>query len=51
MTLLRRSALQRPGNAQMAARVRRGARTAAVLRAAIAALSLAFLALGAVIAT
>ena len=51
MTRLRRSALQRPGSGQMAARVRRGSRTAAVLRAVIAALSLALLSLGAVITT
>lgn len=51
MTVLRRSALQHPGNAPMAARVRRGARGAAALRAAIAALSLTLLALAVVIAT
>ena len=41
-----RSALTQPGTLALAARVRRGAVSAAVLRAAIAALSLALIALG-----
>lgn len=51
MTRLRRDALRDPGSHQLSARVRRGARNAAILRSAIAALSLALLALGVVIAT
>jgi len=51
MTRLRQDALRGPGSAELTAKVRRGARSAAALRAAIAALSLALLALGAVIAT
>lgn len=51
MTRLRRDALRDPGRTELAAQVRRGARNAAVLRAAIAALSLALLGLGIVIAT
>jgi hypothetical protein len=51
MTRLRQDALRDPGSAEMAAKVRRGARNAAVLRAAIAVLSLALLGLGTVIAT
>jgi uncharacterized membrane protein len=51
MTRLRQDALRAPGIAELTARVRGGARRAAILRAAIAALSLALLALGAVIAT
>ena len=51
MTRLRRDALRDPGSAELAAKVRRGARNATVLRAAIAALSLALLGLGTVIAT
>ena len=51
MTRLRRDALRDPGRTELAAEVRRGARNAAVLRAAIAALSLALLGLGVVIAT
>lgn len=51
MTRLRQDALGGAGRPELAARVRRGARNAAVLRAAIAALSLALLALGTVIAT
>lgn len=51
MTRLRRDALRDPGSPQLTARVRRGARNAAILRAAIAALSLALLALGTVIAS
>jgi hypothetical protein len=51
MTRLRQDALRDPGSPELAAKVRRGARTAVALRAAIAALSLALLALGTVIAT
>jgi hypothetical protein len=51
MTRLRRYALRDPGSAELTVKVRRGPRTAAVLRAAIAALSLALLGLGTVIAT
>src|SRR5579875_2824288 len=50
MTRLRQDALRDPGRAELAARVRQGARNAAILRAAIAALSLALLALGTVMA-
>jgi hypothetical protein len=51
MSRLRQDALRHPGSLELAAKVRRGARNATVLRAAIAALSLALLALGTVIAT
>ena len=51
MTRLRQDALRNPGSPELVAKVRRGARNAGVLRAAIAALSLALLALGIVIAT
>jgi hypothetical protein len=51
MTRLRRDALRTPGHPELTARVRRGARSAAVLRATIAALSLVLLALGVVVAT
>lgn len=51
MTRLRQEALRAPGRPELTARVRRGTRSAAILRAAIAALSLALLALGAVVAT
>src|SRR5262249_11125274 len=51
MTRLRQDALRDPGSPELTAKVRRGARNAAVLRAAIAVLSLALLALGTVIAT
>ena len=51
MTRLRQDALRASGRPELTARVRRGARSAAVLRAAIAALSLALLALGVVVAT
>ena len=51
MTVLRQDALRDPGSLELAAKVRQGARGAAVLRATIAALSLALLALGTVIAT
>jgi hypothetical protein len=50
MTRLRRDALRDPDCADLAAKVRRGARNAAILRAAIAVLSLALLALGTVMA-
>jgi len=46
MTRLRHEALTQPGNWALAARVRRGAVSAAVLRAAIAALGLALIAFG-----
>ena len=51
MARLRQDALRGPGRLELAAKVERGARNAAVLRAAIAVLSLALLALGTVIAT
>jgi hypothetical protein len=51
MTRLRQDALRTPGRPELTARVRTGARSAAVLRATIAALSLALLALGVVVAT
>jgi hypothetical protein len=51
MTRLRQDALRDPGSRELTARIRRGARNASFLRAAIAALSLALLALGTVIAT
>ena len=51
MTRLRRSALQHPGDATVAGQVRRGARSAAALRAVIGALSLALIALGSLLAT
>lgn len=51
MTRLRQNALHHTGSPGLAVKVRRGARNAAVLRAAIAALSLTLLALGTVIAT
>ena len=51
MTRLRQAALREPGDPGLTARVRRGARNATALRAAIAVLSLVLLALGAVIAT
>ena len=51
MTRLRQAALSHPGSPGLSAKVRQGARNAAALRATIAALSLALLALGAVIAT
>jgi hypothetical protein len=46
MTRLRQAALRQPGDPELAGRVRRGAADAAVLRAAIAAFSLALIALG-----
>lgn len=51
MTRLRQDALRDPGSPHLTAEVRRGAKDAAVLSAAIAALSLTLLALGTVIAT
>lgn len=50
MTRLRRDALDRPGDAALAARVRSGARNASLLRASIGLLSLAVLILGTVLA-
>jgi hypothetical protein len=46
MTRLRQVLLRQPGNRGLAARVRRGAIEAGVLRTTIAALSLALIALG-----
>jgi hypothetical protein len=46
MTRLRQQAQRQPGNTKLAGLVRRGALSAAVLRAVIAALSLALIALG-----
>jgi uncharacterized membrane protein len=51
MTRLRAAALMAPDDRQLAARVRRGARAATLLRAAIGLLSLALIALGALLAT
>jgi hypothetical protein len=51
MTRLRRDALGDPGDPDLAARVRRGAGRATVLRSAIGLLTLALVALGAVLAT
>ena len=51
LTRLRQQALTQPGNTQLAGYIRRAARTAGLLRAAIAALSLALVALGALLAT
>ena len=50
MTRLRQAALCDPGSPGLTAKVRQGARNAAALRAAIAALSLALLALGVLVA-
>jgi hypothetical protein len=50
MTRLRHRALGNPGDPRLARQVRREAITAAILRALIAALSLALLALGALLA-
>jgi uncharacterized membrane protein len=50
MTRLRGDALRDPDRAELAAKVRRGARNAAILRAAIAVLSLTLLTLGTVMA-
>jgi uncharacterized membrane protein len=51
MTRLRRAALAAPEDQRLARRVERGARRATVLRAAIGLLSLALIALGALLAT
>jgi hypothetical protein len=51
MTRLRGRALAAPDDPQLSARVRRGARSAALLRATIGLLSLALIALGALLAT
>lgn len=51
MTRLRQDALRDPGSLELTARIRRGARNATLLRAAIAALSLALIALGTLAAT
>lgn len=51
MTRLRRAALRESGDARLAGRIRNGARSATVLRAAIAALTLALLILAAVLTT
>jgi len=51
MTRLRRESLQQPADASLARRVRQGARRAAILRAGIGVLSLALIALGALLAT
>lgn len=50
MTRLRRGAVRRPDDATLAARVRRGAHAAGILRALIGVLSVALLALGVVLA-
>lgn len=50
MTRLRQAALHDPGSPGLTAKVRQGARNAAALRAAIAALSLALLTLGVLVA-
>lgn len=50
MTRIRQAALRQPGDEQLTARVRRGAVNSAVLRAAIAAFSLALIALGVLLA-
>jgi uncharacterized membrane protein len=51
MTQLRQAALAAPGDLQLARRVRRGARSAMVLRAALGLLSVALIALGSLLAT
>jgi len=51
MTRLRAAALASPPDARLACRIRRGARTAALLRAAIGVFSLALIALGSLLAT
>ena len=51
MTRLRRRALHHPDDMGLAGRVRRGARVAGALRALIGVISLALVALGAVLAT
>ena len=50
MTRLRQAALRRPGDTELVAQVRRDALGAAALRAAIAGLSLALIALGVLLA-
>ena len=50
MTRLRAAALSTPGDTQRELRVQQGARTAALLRATIGLLSLALIALGALLA-
>ncbi len=50
MTRIRQRALVQPGNGQLAGHIRRAARTAGLLRAAIGALSLTLIALGAMLA-
>jgi uncharacterized membrane protein len=51
MTRMRQRALTQPGNTELAGHIRRTARAAGLLRAAIALLSLALVALGAMLAT
>jgi hypothetical protein len=51
MTRLRRAALAAPPDHRLAEQVERGARAAVVLRAAIGLLTLALIALGALLAT
>jgi uncharacterized membrane protein len=51
MTRLRQAALAAPGDLRLARRVRRGARSAMVLRAALGLLSVALIALGSLLAT
>jgi hypothetical protein len=51
MTRLRRASLQEPGNALLSAQIAAGARAAGLLRATIGLLSLALIALGALLAT
>lgn len=51
MTRLRAAALAAPDDRQLAAQARHGARAATLLRAAIGLLSLALIALGALLAT
>lgn len=51
MTRLRRGALEHPDDTALAGRVRRGTRTAGILRSLIGVVSLALLALGVVLAT
>jgi hypothetical protein len=51
MTRIRAAALAAPDDRQLTSRVRRGAHVATLLRAAIGVLSLALIALGALLAT
>lgn len=51
MTRLRRGAVQRPGDAALTGRIRRGAQIAGILRTLIGALSVTLVALGVVLAT